>query len=426
MNFGVKKTVEANEVSNELAGKIYPNAEVQKGNDFVTLEKLCDVFANRITLHKETAGKKFTCYIEKKAYDAFIQFANETYQSHHHEATGLIVGYYLYDKDNPESRFIVGTHFLKASGESSSVTTEFSYIDSINHSVFCNEHKLLPLIWIHSHPGFGIFYSDTDCTTLKTLFAAKHQMGVVVDNLKNQVLGYKMYDNKMLEENVFLLDLDKSNTTKWIYYQQNKKKEILPVVVDIDEKEEITKDTEEKIEEIKALEIKVENLENEIAGLKKVEKIQRPAPNVIIWTFSVLFVLFLVGGAVSVINFKYTNALKKSFVGLMQQLDSLKNSIVVTPVIIDEVNPTTPETIVEDTVPVLPTTETTPAKTENSNKLQTTIMGTEKAAVKKKSTQGTTTPATQKDTGNKENVDTTTHKKSESETEENEIKKDSI
>ena len=234
MNFGDKKTVEASGVSNELAGIIYPeNTQDSKiGNDFVTLEKICNVFSNRASLHAETARKHFTCYVETKAYDDFVSFANEIYKSSRHEATGLIVGYYLYDKVNPDSKFIVGTNFLRATGNNTNVTCEFSYQDSIDHSDFCNKHQLQPLIWIHSHPNFGAFYSGTDSNTLQSLFYANHQMGVVVDNIRQEVLGYKMNGENMRKEDVFLFDLDKSDA-KHIEYKLLSKKNLLPPPVEI-------------------------------------------------------------------------------------------------------------------------------------------------------------------------------------------------
>jgi len=336
MTFGEKKTIDAKEVSKVLASIIYPNAKEQKDkkNYFETLEKLCDVFDNRITLHKETEGRKFTCYIEKKAYDAFFRFANDTYQNRRHEATGLIVGYYLHDRDNPNSLFIVGTHFLGATGESSSVTTEFSYQDSINHSNFCNENKLLPLIWIHSHPGFGVFYSGTDCTTLKTLFAATHQTGVVVDNLKNKVLGYKMYGNDMLEEDIFLLDLDKSDGSHLECKLLNDK-------ISSKKKGEI----EERTDDIKILETKTENFENERIILKKNEK---TISNTIILAFSFLYVFLLVGGITLFASFNRTNDLEKRVFELVQQIDSISNSISVLQTIIREVDMSIHETTIEE------------------------------------------------------------------------------
>jgi proteasome lid subunit RPN8/RPN11 len=328
MEFGVKKTIGANEVSNKLACKIYQDKSLPSGeinNDFIILEKLCDVFANRAALHTETAGKKFACYIEKKAFDAFVQFANETYQSRKHEATGLIVGYYLHDKDNPDSKFIVGTNFLPATGTTSTATCEFSYQDSIKHSDYCNAHKMLPLIWIHSHPGFGAFYSGTDDFTLKSYFYANHQTGVVVDNLEDESLGYKMYEDKRQEEDVFVFDLDKSNSNYLSVTQLNKKKKTYPSIDDDSKKKEEIAETEDEIKTNEEIKKEIEN---------RVETIQRPEPNVIIWTFCILFVLFLVSAVAFTVNFKQTNDWKNRIITLentVQRLDSISKSIAVMP-----------------------------------------------------------------------------------------------
>jgi proteasome lid subunit RPN8/RPN11 len=350
MEFGVKKTIEPNEISNELVGKIYQSKNLQigeKNNDFFTLEKLCDIFANRATLHTETTNKNFTCYIEKKAFDAFVRFANETYQNRHHEATGLIVGYYLHDKDNPNSKFIVGTNFLPAMGNTTGVTCEFSYQDSIEQSNYCNAHKLLPLVWIHSHPGFGAFYSGTDDFTLKSYFYANHQIGVVFDNIKGEGLGYKMYGDKRQEEDIFVFNLDKSNSNHLFVNQLNKKKkkdEPKPPVIDTEKnddskkkEEEIAEKTEEKTEEIKALETKVENLENEITTLKKRETVQRPTDNVIIWIMSVLLTFFLFEGVTLIVNCKITNDLEKNIVELQKRIDSFNDDSIMTTPTIDKV-----------------------------------------------------------------------------------------
>ena len=55
-------------------------------------------------------------------------------------------------------------------------------------------HKLTQLVWVHSHPGFGAFFSGTDDNTLRTLYRAPQYMGVVVDICKNEMVGYKMVD----------------------------------------------------------------------------------------------------------------------------------------------------------------------------------------------------------------------------------------
>ena len=161
MLFGKPKTIMPFNVSDNLAERLYGDSPQLK-DDYVILNQLCDVFKNRMHIHPQAKGRSFTCYIEKKAFDAFVNFANRTYSTKKHEATGLIVGYYMHDANNPEQAFIIGTHFLEAHGQTSSVTCEISYEDASAHNLFYEEHKLLPVVWIHSHPGFGVFYSSTD------------------------------------------------------------------------------------------------------------------------------------------------------------------------------------------------------------------------------------------------------------------------
>ena len=213
MQFEKSNKIMPFEVSYKLAEQIYSNnPNYQKETRL--LNQICGVFFNRTEIHKETAKNSFTCYIEKQAFDAFVSFANRIYEKKQHEATGVIVGYYLHDANNPDATFIVGTHFLEASGSTSSVTCKISYEDANAHSAFYEAHKLLPLIWIHSHPGFGVFYSSTDSKTLRQCYFAPHQVGVVVDNLQKQVLGFKMYGNEQRQENIYIFDLDKSTSDK--------------------------------------------------------------------------------------------------------------------------------------------------------------------------------------------------------------------
>jgi len=318
MKFGAKQTIEATEISHTLANRIYlveRNQAQEYIETFHKLKKVCSVFANRLSLHKETANREFTCYIEQQAFDAFIRFADETYNHNRHEATGLIVGHYLHDKGTPNSKFIVGTNFLAAkTGNTTTATCEFSYEDSIEHSDFYNANKLLPLIWIHSHPGFGAFYSATDDSTLKNYFYANHQIGVVVDNINKKFLGYKIYNGKRQEEDVFIFDLEKSTPT-----------------------------------ELKLINICYRNRKNvehktNIVHTPKVDdgkKGVKPGKGLLINVIGTLL-LFVVVGVALVANFKRTNDLEKRIIEITQQVDSI-NNIVATQKIIEEINEITPE-----------------------------------------------------------------------------------
>lgn len=159
---------------------------------------------------QEKFDNNFQCFIERKAFNAFVAFADEAYKSHGHEATGVIFGYYFHIKDNPQRKIIVAVDFIPANGPATAVTCTISYDDVINYNNFCEENKMVQAVWIHSHPTYGIFYSGTDSAMLSSTFYALHQMGVVVDNVRNQAMGFKIINDAEKHENVVLFDLDES------------------------------------------------------------------------------------------------------------------------------------------------------------------------------------------------------------------------
>lgn len=204
MKFGQKSQISSLAVDESLVPNLYEEGEY--GGHKTTLNNIVKVFEPNLS---KVEGN-FTCFVEKLAMDAFERFANEVYGNTKNEATGIIVGYYLHDKDNPEKKIVVATNFLQATGTASSVTCEFSYDDSIRHSHYCDANKVYPVIWIHSHPGFGVFYSSTDSSTLKNYFNCNHQMGIVVDNLQKKYLGFKIYEGEQFQQEFYVFDLQKS------------------------------------------------------------------------------------------------------------------------------------------------------------------------------------------------------------------------
>lgn len=163
---------------------------------------------------------EFICFVEENAMRKFELFANEIYNKTHNEATGLLVGYYLTQENNQSKKFLIATDFLQASGNASSVTCEFSYEDSIQHSLYCEENHVLPIIWIHSHPGFGVFYSSTDSTTLASFFARDHQMGIVVDNLQNKYLGFKIINGQQRNQDIYSFNIKDSVSSGRLKYNR--------------------------------------------------------------------------------------------------------------------------------------------------------------------------------------------------------------
>lgn len=202
MNFGKKASVESLSLEKSLPNKLY--GENSNDTHHQLLTDIYKIFNDSLL----SLDKDFTCFIEKKAMDAFVTFANEVYNTTHNEATGIIVGHYLHHPTNPEKKIIVATNFLQATGSASSVTCEFSYEDSIRHSKYCDIHHTLPVIWIHSHPGFGVFYSSTDSSTLRNYFACHHQVGVVVDNVQDKYMGFKIYNGVQCIEDIYMFNIE--------------------------------------------------------------------------------------------------------------------------------------------------------------------------------------------------------------------------
>lgn len=179
---------------------------ISKNKSIERLENIIKVFQ----WEQEKFDNNFQCFIEHKAFNAFIAFADEAYKSRGYEATGVIFGYYFHIKDNPQKKIIVATDFIPANGPATAVTCTISYDDVINYNNFCEENKMVQAVWIHSHPTYGTFYSGTDSAMLSSTFYALHQMGVVVDNVRNQVMGFKIINGAEKHENVVLFDLDES------------------------------------------------------------------------------------------------------------------------------------------------------------------------------------------------------------------------
>ena len=208
MNFGKKSCIESFPIDNDLANKLYGEDSTDPHHRL--LSDICNILKGNTS----ELNPGFNCLVEQKAIDAFVSYANEVYESTHNEATGLIVGYYLHFPEEPDKKIIVGTNFLQATGSASSVTCEFSYEDSIRHSKYCDDHLMLPVIWIHSHPGFGVFYSSTDSSTLRNYFACNHQVGIVVDNLQGKYMGFKIYDGNQCVENIYSFNIDSCKATR--------------------------------------------------------------------------------------------------------------------------------------------------------------------------------------------------------------------
>ena len=152
-------------------------------------------FSNRSEFHKVDVPR-FYVYIYDKAWEAFIIHGNNVYKEYKHEAQGIFIGLYCKDEYGD---FVVALSYLEGSGLSKHSYVEMSDECLLNIFNNCQKNNMLMLIWAHTHPGFGTFYSSIDRNCLKTNFSKIYQIGIVVDNLKKKLLGYKVYGSEVIE-----------------------------------------------------------------------------------------------------------------------------------------------------------------------------------------------------------------------------------
>ncbi|MEL6973200.1 MAG: Mov34/MPN/PAD-1 family protein [Bacteroidota bacterium] len=201
MKIGTKKRRDPIDIHQYSSGTAFP-----EGQGF-------DLFKDRKSLHNWPKNHKagFHTYVDQMAWDAFIEFADSRYREARHEACGLIMGEYFVDE---YGEFIVGTNFERGTGElTSPVLCEISYHDNARIVAKYAGTGFIPVVWIHSHPGYGIFYSGQDNQTLREKYYERFHLGVVVDNVQRQVGAYKMRDGQVCDfQDLHLIGLNQRNS----------------------------------------------------------------------------------------------------------------------------------------------------------------------------------------------------------------------
>lgn len=204
MIIGQKKTLKSVPLTQNVKEQILQTSNpIMLQKEGGVLDQLYAIFKNRIEDHPESKDAKYSCYIEEKAMAAFLKFANDVYKARKHEAQGVFVGYYLHNENDSQKKFAVCTHFIQASGKTTNVTCEMSTQDLAKYSEYCDRNHMMIIAHVHSHPGLSAFYSMPDSETLRTLFYASQNVGIVIDNLHNEYLAYKMYNGEKLEEPIY-------------------------------------------------------------------------------------------------------------------------------------------------------------------------------------------------------------------------------
>jgi proteasome lid subunit RPN8/RPN11 len=210
-------------------------------------------FKEREKLHDNNSIPDFFVYIQDYAWNAFISHSTNVYKELRHEAQGIFVGHYCKDR---WGEFVVATAYEEGNGNSQSAYVEMSEECLSKISDRCQGDGTLMLVWIHTHPGFGVFYSMTDYNCLKTSFYKPYQVGIVADILGKQTKGFKTKGTEVIEFTDYKLFYDKKNTLSDPYSK--------------------IKVVSEKDRKIASLEEEIEHLNKEIERLnKEIERLNK-------------------------------------------------------------------------------------------------------------------------------------------------------
>jgi len=173
------------------------------------------IFKNRTGLHRGGVPRWFV-YINDYAWEAFLSHTHAIYARTGHEGQGIFGGKYFEDE---LGQFAVATTYYEGEGSSSHSHVEMSEECLSTISRHCQEEGLQMLIWVHTHPTFGPFYSGTDSTCLKTNFFMPFQIGIVVDIVKEALKGFKVDSGEVVEfDDYALYNEEQSNI--WRPYQR--------------------------------------------------------------------------------------------------------------------------------------------------------------------------------------------------------------
>jgi proteasome lid subunit RPN8/RPN11 len=146
------------------------------------------VFRDRGSLHRGEMPGWFV-YVHEYAWEAFLSHTKGVYSRTGHEGQGIFLGKYFRDQFG---EFAVATAYFEGEGESSRSHVEMSEQCLSLISQRCLAEDLLMLIWIHTHPTFGAFYSGTDMNCLSTNFYMPFQIGIVVDIVRHELKGFRV------------------------------------------------------------------------------------------------------------------------------------------------------------------------------------------------------------------------------------------
>lgn len=152
-----------------------------------TTDEELSFFVNRKSFNGEISG--FQVFVNEYAWNAFINHGIQVFKETGHEAQGIFIGKYCKDD---LGEFAVATEYKEGYGESSRAYVGMTEECLIKISNECRKKNLLMLIWVHTHPDLGVFYSGTDRNCIRNNFFMPYHSGIVVDIIRKETKGYKV------------------------------------------------------------------------------------------------------------------------------------------------------------------------------------------------------------------------------------------
>jgi len=150
-------------------------------------EKEYQILHSRKELHSDHIPSFFV-YINNLAWNAFIGHGNNIYKETGNESQGIFIGEYFKDEIG---EFVIVKSYCEGFGDANRAYVEMSEESLSSIANKCKEEDALMLIWIHTHPNMGVFYSSVDNNCLRANFYMPFQIGLVVDIIRKQVAGFK-------------------------------------------------------------------------------------------------------------------------------------------------------------------------------------------------------------------------------------------
>lgn len=223
MKFGVSNTTKPLEIYEKVVTNTY------------------EIFKNRKNLHRNRKiPGSFCIYVQAEAWDAAIHHVKEFYEKTGKEASGIIIGYYFQDKFG---EFAVGTRYEPGTGDNNSAAyCEISVEDHQRIFNICKEKEMVKIIWFHSHPGMGAFYSQMDQDTLKNRYNASFQAGVVVDFITKTYRVFKAKKNGIMHNHPTFNLVCKTDEQGYHLYKPFEKKSIPEHPEETPHKDELNQD----------------------------------------------------------------------------------------------------------------------------------------------------------------------------------------